>query len=86
MKIAKYLLAVAASCMTVAPAMAASANPAARLSVAKSARAGSPVINDSKGVGGGGGTLFALAIAAGVAAIVIIAAINNDDDDNSDSN
>ena len=84
MKIAKLMLAAAASCMAVSPVMAAPANPAASLSVAKSVRAGSATAKDSNLNGGGG--FLAAAIAAGVAAIVVIAVVIDEDDNNSDSN
>lgn len=86
MRIAKIMLALAASSMTVAPAMAASANPAASLSVAKSVRTGSPTGADSKLAGGFGGLgVLGAVILAGVAAIVVIAVVQNDDDDTPDS-
>ena len=81
MKIAKLMLAAAAASMTVAPAMAAPANPAASLSVAKSVRAGSATAKDSQAVGGGV-IVAVLAAAAVIAGIIIVA----DSDDNSDSN
>ncbi len=80
MKFAKLMLAVAASSMAVAPAMAAPVNPAASLSVAKSVRAGSATAKDSEAVGGG---VLAALIVAAVAAIVVIAVV---DDDDADSN
>ena len=80
MKLGTYLLAAAADMMATAPAMAAPANPAASLSVAKSARAGSPSAKKNE-LAGGGLIVAVLAAAAVVAGIVIIA-----DDDDSDSN
>lgn len=76
MKIAKLMLAAAASCMAVSPAMA---NPAASLSVSKSVRAGSATAKDSNLNAGGG--LLAAVIAAGVAAIVVIAVVVDEDSD-----
>jgi len=82
MKFGKYLVAVAATSLAVAPAVAAPANPAASLSVAKSARAGAATSKDSKALAGGGLIVAAVAAAAVVAGIIIIA----DDGDDSDSN
>ncbi len=79
MKLAKYLAAVAAVSMTVAPALAAPANPAASLSVVKSVRATSAQGKDK--LAGGGIIVAVIAAAAVVAGIVIVA-----DDDDSDSN
>jgi hypothetical protein len=80
MRIAKYLAAVAALSMTVAPAIA-SANPASSLSVSKSARASTTT--GAKNKAAGGGIIVAvLAAAAVIAGIVIIA----DSDDDADSN
>lgn len=81
MKIAKLMLAAAAATMSVAPAIAAPANPAASLSVAKSVRAGSATAKDSEAVGGGI-IVAVLAAAAVVVGIIIVA----DSDDDSDSN
>ncbi len=80
MRLAKYLMAAAAATMAVAPAVAAPANPAANLSVAKSARAGAPVAAKNKAMGGGI-IVAVLAAAAVVAGIIIIA----DEDDSTDS-
>jgi len=80
MRISKYLMAAAAVSMTVAPAMAAPANPAATLSVAKSARAAKPVSAKEKAAGGGI-IVAVLAAAAVIAGIVVIA----DSDDDPDS-
>ena len=79
MKIAKYMLAAAAACMSLSPAVAASANPAASLSVAQSTRAGSAIDGDSRAVGG---SLFigVLAFAAAVVAIVLV--VDDEDGDN----
>lgn len=86
MKISKLMLAAAASCMSFAPAMAASANPAASLSVAKSVRTGSATAKDSKAAAGAGG-IPAIFIAAGVIAIAVLGIVAlTDDDDASDSN
>jgi hypothetical protein len=60
------------------PALAAPANPAASLSLAPSARAGSTSSHKSDLLGGAG--LFAVVIVAGVAAIVAVAVSNNDND------
>ena len=80
MRIANYLAAVAAVCMTVAPAMAAPVNPASGLSVSNVARAGAPASAKQK-LSGGGIIIALLAAAAVIAGIVVIA----DSDDNSDS-
>ena len=81
MKLSKYLLAAAAASMSVAPAMADPANPAASLSVAKSVRVGSASAKSNDLVGGG---IFiaVLAAAAVIVGIVIVA----DSDDEPDSN
>lgn len=71
--------AVAALSMVVMPAMAsaATANPAASLSISKSVRSGTTTTGKSK-LGGGAG-IFAIAIVAGIVAIGVIAATKNDD-------
>ncbi|MFS0774069.1 hypothetical protein [Sphingomonas sp. 1P08PE] len=74
-------MAAAVATMTVAPAMAAPANPAASLSVSKSARAGS--VSAKKNELAGGGLIVALIAAAAVVAGVVIVA---DSDDDADSN
>jgi len=74
-------MAAAAATMAVAPAVAAPANPAASLSVAKSVRATSASGKKNE-LAGGGVIVAVLAAAAVVAGIVIVA----DSDDNSDSN
>jgi hypothetical protein len=79
MKIAKYMLAAAAACMSVTPALAASANPAASLSVVQSTRAGSATDGDSKALGGGL-LIGVLAFAAAFVAIVLI--VDDEDSDN----
>ena len=81
MKLTTYLAAAAALSMTTAPAIAAAANPAASLSVAKSARASAPAAKKSNLQGSG---IFlaigALAIIAGGIYLAV------DDNDDSDSN
>jgi hypothetical protein len=84
-KISKIMLAAAASCMSVAPAMAAPTNPAASLSVAQSARAGSVTAKDSQAAAGLAGSGLIIAAVAAVAVIVGIVLITDGDDD-SDSN
>ncbi|WP_203309549.1 MULTISPECIES: hypothetical protein [Sphingomonas] len=69
-------MAAAAATMAVAPAVAAPANPAASLSVAKSVRTGSASSSKDK-LAGGGVIVAILAAAAVVAGIVVVA------DDNS---
>ncbi len=77
----RSILAGAAALSLIAtPALAATANPAASLSVAQS-RAATPSAKKSELAGAG---IFAAIIAAGVAAIGVIAIVNDDDD--SDSN
>ncbi|WP_174278806.1 hypothetical protein [Sphingomonas bacterium] len=76
MKVGKYLLAAAAATMALAPAMAAPVNPAASLSVAKSARAGS-VAKKGSNLAGGGVIIAIIAAAAVIAGIVVVA----DEDD-----
>ncbi len=68
MRIAKYLGAVAALSMATAPALAAPANPAMSLSVAKSVRASAPSKNASQLHGTG-------LVVAGVAAVAVIVGI-----------
>lgn len=80
MRIAKYLAAVAAVSMATAPALAAP-NSASSLSVANSARAGSPTTSKDKAAGGGV-IVAVLAAAAVIAGIIIIA----DGSDDADSN
>jgi hypothetical protein len=80
MRLGKYLMAAAAATMAVAPAMAAPANPAASLSVAKSARAGSPTAKNSD-LAGGGVIVAIIAAALVIAGIIIVA--NEDDSPNS---
>jgi hypothetical protein len=81
MKFGKYFAAVAAASMAVAPAMAAPANPAASLSVAKSARAGTSAKGEQ--LAGGGIIVAIIAAAAVIVGIVIVA---DEDDSPSDSN
>ena len=75
MRLGKYLMAAAAATMAVAPAMAAPVNPAASLSVAKSARAGSHAGNSSDLAGGGA---FVAAIAAILVIVGIVIVANED--------
>lgn len=72
MRVAKYLGAVAALSMATAPALAAPANPAASLSVAKSVRAGSPTTNANK-LHGAGVFIAAAAVVGVIVAVVLIA-------------
>ncbi len=81
MRLGKYLMAAAAATMAVAPAVAAPANPAASLSVAKSVRNGS--VSGKKNELAGGGIIIALVAAAAVVAGIVVVA---DSDDNADSN
>lgn len=82
MRLGKYLMAAAAATMAVAPAVAAPANPAASLSVAKSVRTGS--VSGKKNELAGGGILIAvLAVAAVAAGIVVVA---DDSSGKADSN
>ncbi len=79
MRLGKYLMAAAAATMAVAPAMAAPANPATSLSVAKSARAGTTTAKKNELAGGG--IIIAIIAAAAVVAGIIIVADNNDSPD-----
>ncbi len=82
MRLGKYLMAAAAATMAVAPAVAAPANPAASLSVAKSVRTGA--VSGKKNELAGGGILIAvLAVAAVAAGIVVVA---DDNSGKADSN
>lgn len=82
MKFGKLMLAVAASSMTVAPAMAATSNPAAALSVSQTARTGSAAASDSKLAGGFGiGAIFAVLIVVGIGALVYLGEDQNDSPD-----
>ncbi|WP_425229476.1 hypothetical protein [Sphingomonas sp.] len=76
MRLGKYLMAAAAATMAVAPAVAAPANPAAGLSVTKSARAGSPSARRSNLDGGGSFIAIAAAVAV-ILGIVIVAGEDN---------
>lgn len=80
MTFSKFLMTMAAASLAGSPAMAAPANPAASLSVAK-ARAGSKSAHDSA-LGGGGGVI---AIIGAVAVIVSIIIVASDNDNNSSS-
>jgi hypothetical protein len=75
MRIAKYLGAIAAMSMATAPALAAPANPAASLSVAKSIRAASPTKDGSKLHGAG--VFLAAAAAVGVIVAIVLIAKDN---------
>lgn len=75
----KFLTATAATFMAVAPGHAAIANPAAALSVAKSARASTPVGKPSKLGGQNGGVLVALSVGVAIAIAVIIATSDGSD-------
>lgn len=76
MRLGKYLMAAAVATMAVAPAVAAPVNPAAGLSVAKSARAGSKATGQSDLAGGG----FVVAIIAGILVVVGIIIVADEDD------
>ncbi|HEX8486649.1 hypothetical protein [Sphingomonas sp.] len=80
MKFGKYMAIAAAASLSAAPALAAPANPAASLSVAKSVRAKAPSARANK-LGGGAGGIVALLIGAGIASILIVDATKNDDSD-----
>ena len=82
MRLGKYLMAAAAATMAVAPAVAAPANPAASLSVAKSVRTGS-VSGKTNELAGGGILIAVLAVAAVAAGIVVVA---DDNSGKADSN
>jgi len=82
MKIKSSLAALAAMSLAASPALAATANPASSLSIAKSARAGASAKKSNELAGAG---LIAAIIGAGVVAIGVIAIVNDSDDD-SDSN
>lgn len=83
MTFAKLMLAAAATSMSVAPAMAAPANPAASLSIAKTARAGSVTAKDNNAVGSG--VLIGVAVAVAVIAGIVIIQTSDDDPDFPDS-
>lgn len=76
MRFAKHIMAVAAATMAVAPVMAAPANPASSLSVAKSVRAGTATAKDSDLAGGG---IFVALIAAAAVIVGIIVVAKEDD-------
>ncbi|WP_375398808.1 hypothetical protein [uncultured Sphingomonas sp.] len=78
MRLGKYIAPLAVMSMVAAPALAAPANPAASLSVAKSVRAGSSTKKSSHLVGPAL-IIGLLALAAVVTTVVIVA-------DDSDSN
>lgn len=81
--ITKFLTAAAATAMVAAP-VAASAAPAANLSVAKSARASAPTTGANKAVPGG--SAIAIVLGALVAGGIIYAIVDSTDDNDSDSN
>lgn len=70
MRVGKFLMAAAVASMTVAPAFAAPANPAAKLSLSKSVRASSTSSKKSKAVETGViiGVIAAVAVVGGVIA------------------
>ena len=76
MRLGKYLMAVAAATMAVAPAIAAPANPASGLSIAPAARSGSSTDHESDLAGGG--LIIALIAVGVVIAGIIVVADNND--------
>lgn len=76
MRLGGYFMAAAAATMAVSPAVAAPAKAGATLLTAKSARAGSPSVNDSDLRGGG---VF-VAILAALAVIVGIILVANEND------
>jgi hypothetical protein len=79
--------AAAAAALAATPTLAAAApaNPAAGLSVAKSARAAAPASRGSKIAEGGTATLINVGILAALVAGVLVAT-GGDDEDDSDSN
>lgn len=82
MRFGNLMLAVAASSMTVSPAVAATRNPAATLSVAQTARTGSATASGSKLAGGFGiGAVFAALIVVGIGALVYLGEDQNDSPD-----
>jgi hypothetical protein len=81
MRLAKYLMTVAAVTMAGAPAFAAPVNPASKLSVAPSVRASTSAKKSEKMAGGV--VVAVLAAAAVVAGVVVVA---SDDNDKADSN
>lgn len=78
--ITKYLAALAATALVAAPVAAASSNPAASLSVAKSVRTGAK--STKKNDLAGGGLIIALIAGVAVVAGVVVIADNNDSDSN----
>lgn len=78
--ITKYLAALAATALVAAPVAAASSNPAASLSVAKSARVGTA--SAKKNDLAGGGLIIALIAGVAVVAGIVVIADNNDSDSN----
>lgn len=79
MRLAKFLTAVAVASLATAPVVA---NPAAKLSVAKSDRVATQSTEASDQLGGGGIIVALLAAAAVIAGIIIVA----DGSDDADSN
>jgi hypothetical protein len=75
MRFGKYVAAFAAASLSVAPAMAATVNPASSLSVSKSARVG--VASKKKNELAGGGVIIAILAAAAVVAGIVVVADDN---------
>ncbi len=78
--ITKYFAALAATALVAAPVAAASSNPAASLSIAKSARVGTASAKKSN-LAGGGLIIALIGTVAVIAGIVVVA-----DSDDNDSN
>ncbi len=76
MRLGKYFMAAAVATMAIAPAMAAPANSAARLSISAPARAGTSVSHKNKLAGGG--FIIAIVAAAAVIAGIVVVATNKD--------
>jgi hypothetical protein len=83
MRIRPLLTAALASVLTATPVMAASANPAASLSLGSQARAGSAIEGDSElsAVGGGFGGVLAAIILVGVLTGIVIGVAQDDNPD-----
>lgn len=71
-RLSKMTVAFAVATMTVAPAMAAPANPAASLSVVKAVRANAPAAKGSKLGGENGGLIIAVAGGLAIIAAIIV--------------
>lgn len=82
MRVGKFLMATAAAVMVASPAVAATANPAAKLSLSKSVRAGTPTAKKSQDQASSGIIIGVLAAAAVIAGIIVA----TDGDDDADSN